>query len=107
MGQDTLNAWWELMHPDKVYEKDEEVYFSYFESGSKVLGEVNAWKKRENGASGSGVDFIAKVINLKDRKLLIRITDLGVPKEGFELSLQTGDTLTCDPYEVFLIPNEN
>lgn len=101
MGQDTLNSWWEQMHPDDGYEKDEEVYFSYFESGIKVLGEVNAWKKRENGASGSGVDFIAEVINLKDRKLLIRIMELGVPKEDFKLSLQTGDTLSWDPYEVF------
>ena len=107
MGQDTLDAWREHMYPQETYDKDKEVYLSNFEPGIKVLGEVNAWKTRENGAAGSGVNFIAEIINLKDRNLLVRITDLGVPREGFELNIQVGDTLTFDPYGVFIIPREN
>ena len=107
MGQDTLDIWWETIFPDEASENDKEMYFSHFEPDKEVMGEINAWREHTNGASGSGVTFLARVLSLEGQKLLMRITNLGTPKEGYSLTLQIGDTLSTHPNDVYLIPDTN
>jgi hypothetical protein len=104
IGRDTLERYWEskynLINNDSI----DQVYFSNFTKGRLVLGSVGAWKQLENGASGIDVKMIAEIIERNQRKLKLKIIELGKSEEGFELWEKVGDTIESDPYGVYLIP---
>jgi len=104
IDRDTLEKWWEEQNPKIQSDSLEEVYFSNFTKNRLVLGSVDAWKQRENGASGINVKMIAQIIERNDRTLKLKIVELGKSKEGFELWEKVGDTIESNPYGVFLIP---
>lgn len=85
IGIDTLNQYLEskniLINQDSV----NKVYFSNFEKGRHVLGTVKAWKQRENNASEIDIKMIAEIIERKERKMKLKIIEIGKSKEGFEL----------------------
>lgn len=108
LGKDTARIWWTKKHPEMELDSIQQIYFSNFNKGRLVLGSVDAWKKHENGASGIDVKMIAEIIERNDRKLKLKITEIGKSKEGFELLVKVGDTIESDPYSVYLIPiNKN
>ena len=106
MPGDTIEKWYNYKNPQDLYDKEREEYLSNFKQGRKVLGSINAWKKRDNGFSGSSVNFIGAIIEKQEKWLNLEILELGKPESGFELEIKVGDTLEVDPFEVFLIPEE-
>lgn len=101
---DTLEKWWAANNSQKESDSLDQIYLSNFTKDKLVLGSVGAWKKRENGASGIDVQMIAKIIEWNDRKLKLKIIELGESEEGFELWEKVGDTIESSPYSVCLIP---
>ena len=58
----------------------------------------------ENGASGMDIKMIGQIIEQNERKLKLKIIELGVPEKDYELWNKVGDTIDSDPYQVYLIP---
>jgi hypothetical protein len=106
IGRDTLNKYWEYKNNLVNNDSIDEIYYSNFEKGRLVMGSLDAWKKRENGASGIDVKMIAEIIYREKRMLKLVITELGKSEEGFELVEKVGDTIEIDTYGVYLIPEK-
>jgi hypothetical protein len=106
IGKDTLEKWYSYKNSKVTSDKEYKEYFSKFNKGIKVLGSINAWKKRNNGFSGSTVNYIGEIIGENDKQLKLKIKELEKPKIGFELEVKIGDTIEINPFDVFLIPKK-
>ena len=106
IGRDTLERYWERKFNLVNHDSLENIYNSNFTKGRLVLGNVGAWKKRENGASGIDIKMIARIIDRDERTLKLEIMELEKPKDGFELLEKVGDTVEFDTYGVYLIPKK-
>lgn len=107
LGRDSAKIWWAKKNPEMERDSIEQIYFSNFTKGRLVLGSIGAWKKHKNGASGIDIKMIGEIIEINDRKIKLKITEIGKSKEGFELLIKTGDTIESNPYSVYLIPKTN
>lgn len=103
IGKDTANIWWAKNHPEEQRDSLNQIYFSNFYKDRLVVGSVGVWKKNKNGASGRNVKIIAKIIERNDRKLKLKIIELGKSEDGFELWEKVGDTIESDLFSVYLI----
>lgn len=102
---DSLKKWWTANNTQNELDSLNQIYFSNFEIGRKVLGSVGAWTPMKNGhSSGTEVKMIGDIIERKDRIFKVKIIDLGVYKDKFTLNYKIGDTIEISPDEVYLIP---
>ena len=104
IGEDAKSNWWKKNHPEKQTDSLNQIYLSYFYKDRLVLGSVTAIKKYKNSASLIEVNMIAKIIERNNRKLKLRIIELGKVEDGFELWEKVNDTIESDIDSVYLIP---
>ena len=105
-NMDTAFAWDERNKPIKKYKEEEKDYFKLYQADQLVTGTIMAWKKYESSSSGTYVEFIGRVISLKERDLFVELTEIAKPKNDFKLTHKVGDTIKQSPYSVVLIPNK-
>jgi hypothetical protein len=106
-NMDSAFEWDERNRSIKKYREKEKEYFDLYTDDKIVTGTIMAWKKySEISSAGTDVEFIGRVIKLKERDLFVQIIQVEKPKKGFKLYHKVGDTIQRSAYDVILVPNE-
>lgn len=104
---DTLQKWRSANNSKIESDSLNQIYFSNFKNGRKVLGSVGAWTPMKNGHSaGTQVKMIREIVEGNDGTLKVKITELGTYKDKFILTYAIADTIETSHYDVYLIPQE-